>query len=124
MRIVFSGYEIDLRRQELRRAGQLVPVEPQVFDLLVHLVRNRDRVVSKDELLDTIWNGRIVSLAALSSRINAARKAIGDDGERQALIKTIHRRGFRFIGAIQQEASEPTEAALPVDAQQLHTADR
>ena len=124
MRIVFSGYEIDLRRQELRRAGQLVPVEPQVFDLLVHLVRNRDRVVSKDELLDTIWNGRIVSLAALSSRINAARKAIGDDGERQALIKTIHRRGFRFIGAVQQEASETAEAALPVDEQQRHTADR
>ena len=84
-----------------------------MYDLLVHLVRNRDRVVSKDELLDTIWNGRIVSEAALSSRINAARKAIGDDGDRQALIKTIHRRGFRFIGAV-QEASD-LRAALPVD---------
>ena len=68
MSLVFAGHEIDLRRQELRRAGQIVHVEPQVFDLLVHLVRNRDRVVSKDELLDTIWNGRIVSEAALSSR--------------------------------------------------------
>jgi TolB-like protein/DNA-binding winged helix-turn-helix (wHTH) protein len=98
MRLVFAGHELDLRRQELRRADEAVHVEPQVFDLLVHLVRNRDRVVSKDELLETIWNGRNVSEAALSSRINAARKAIGDDGERQQLIRTIHRRGFRFIG--------------------------
>ena len=115
MSLVFAGHEIDLRRQELRRAGQIVHVEPQVYDLLVHLVRNRDRVVSKDELLDTIWNGRIVSEAALSSRINAARKAIGDDGDRQALIKTIHRRGFRFIGAVQEGASEPVGSALAVD---------
>ena len=78
-----------------------------MYDLLVHLVHNRGRVVSKDELLDTIWNGRIVSEAALSSRINAARKAIGDDGDRQALIKTIHRRGFRFIGAVHEDISEP-----------------
>jgi DNA-binding winged helix-turn-helix (wHTH) protein len=109
----FAGHELDLRRRELRRGGQVVPVEPQVYDLLVHLVRNHDRVVSKDELLDTIWNGRFVSVAALSSRINAARKAIGDDGDRQALIKTIHRRGFRFIGAVRQAAGDPTEAALP-----------
>ena len=121
--LVFAGHEIDLRRQELRRAGQIVHVEPQVYDLLVHLVRNRDRVVSKDELLDTIWNGRIVSEAALSSRINAARKAIGDDGDRQALIKTIHRRGFRFIGAVQEGASEPVGSALAVDGQR-YTADR
>ena len=113
--LVFANHEIDLRRQELRRDGQIVHVEPQVYDLLVHLVRNRDRVVSKEELLDTIWNGRIVSEAALSSRINAARKAIGDDGDRQALIKTIHRRGFRFIGAVQEGASEPAGAAPPVD---------
>ena len=113
--LVFTNHEIDLRRQELRRAGQIVHVEPQVYDLLVHLVHNRDRVVSKEELLDTIWNGRIVSEAALSSRINAARKAIGDDGDRQALIKTIHRRGFRFIGAVREGAIEPAGAAPPVD---------
>ena len=116
MSLIFAGHEIDLRRQELRRAGQIVHVEPQVYDLLVHLVRNRDRVVSKDELLDTIWNGRIVSEAALSSRINAARKAIGDDGDRQALIKTIHRRGFRFIGAVQEDANEPVVATPAVEA--------
>jgi TolB-like protein len=109
--IVFAGHEVDLRRQELRRAGQIVHVEPQVYDLLLHLVQHRDRVVSKDELLDAIWNGRIVSDAALSSRINAVRKAIGDSGERQALIKTIHRRGFRFVGAVR----EGTEDVPPVE---------
>ncbi len=111
MRLGFAGHEMDLRRQELRRAGDRVHVEPQVFDLLLHLVRNRDRVVSKDELLDVVWNGRIVSEAALSSRINAARKAIGDDGERQALIRTVHKRGFRFMGEVEEiAAEEATEA--------------
>ena len=113
MGLVFAGHEIDLHRQELRRAGEVVHVEPQVYDLLLHLVRHRERVVSKDELLDTIWNGRIVSEAALSSRINAARKAIGDDGDKQVLIKTIHRRGFRFIGVVQEGVITPAE---PVDA--------
>ena len=112
MGLVFAGHEIDLRRQELRRAGEVVHVEPQVYDLLLHLIHHRDRVVSKDELLDKIWNGRIVSEAALSSRINAARKAIGDDGDRQALIKTIHRRGFRFIGVVQEGTAA---TAAPVD---------
>jgi TolB-like protein/Flp pilus assembly protein TadD len=100
MRLVFAGHELDLRRQELRRADEAVHVEPQVFDLLVHLVRNRDRVVGKDELFEAVWHGRIVSEAALSSRINAARRAIGDDGERQGLIRTVHRRGFRFVGEV------------------------
>ncbi len=100
-RLAFADLELDLQRHELRRAGEPVHVEPQVFDLIVHLVRNRDRVVTKDELFDTIWNGRIVSEAALSSRINAARKAVGDDGERQEIIRTIHKRGFRFIGQIE-----------------------
>jgi len=111
--IVFSGHEIDLRRQELRRAGQIVHVEPQVYDLLLHLVRHRDRVVSKDELLEAIWNGRIVSDAALSSRINAARKAIGDSGDRQALIETIHRRGFRFVGAVREGTKEVPTRPTP-----------
>lgn len=115
MRIAFAGHEMDLRRQELKRGGEIVHVEPQVFDLLLHLVRNRDRVVSKDELFDIVWNGRIVSEAALSSRINAARRALGDDGERQALIKTIHKRGFRFVGTVQDEAA-PEPAPLPPEA--------
>ncbi len=118
MRLGFAGYEMDLRRHELRRDGSRVHVEPQVFDLLLHLLRNRNRVVSKDELLDVVWNGRIVSEAALSSRINAARKAIGDDGERQALIKTVHKRGFRFMGEVEETPAEaPASApAPPVEA--------
>lgn len=110
MQIAFADCEMDLRRQELRRAGQVIHTEPQVFDLLLLLVRNRDRVVSKDELFGTIWNGRIVSEAALSSRINAARKAIGDDGDRQLLIRTIHKRGFRFVGEVRETVAA---AALP-----------
>ncbi|MBR0673241.1 tetratricopeptide repeat protein [Neoroseomonas soli] len=118
MPLAFSGHEVDLRRQELRRDGIRVHVEPQVFDLLLHLVRNRDRVVSKDELLDVVWNGRIVSEAALSSRINAARKAVGDDGERQSLIKTIHKRGFRFVGEVTEEPDEEAqESRAPVAAE-------
>ncbi len=119
MPLTFSGHEVDLRRQELRRSGDRVHVEPQVFDLLVHLLRNRDRVVSKDELLDEIWNGRIVSEAALSSRINAARKAVGDDGTRQAVIKTIHKRGFRFVGEVTEQPEEDqAESPAPVPPDQ------
>lgn len=115
MPLSFAGHEVDLRRQELRRDGSRVHVEPQVFDLIVHLLRNRDRVVSKDELFDTIWNGRIVSEAALSSRINAARKAVGDDGDRQLLIKTIHKRGFRFVGEVIEEPEDDT-TGIPAPA--------
>jgi TolB-like protein len=110
----FGDFEIDIARQELRRAGRLVPIEPQVFDLLVLLVRNRDRIVSKDELIETIWQGRIVSEAALSSRISAARRAVGDDGQSQSLIRTQHKRGFRFVGDVDGYAPTATEAtALP-----------
>jgi TolB-like protein len=106
MLLAFGDHELDLRRQELRRRGQTVHVEPQVFDLLVLLIENRDRIVSKDEILDRIWDGRIVSEAALSSRINAARKAIGDNGDAQRLIRTHHKRGFRFVGEVVTRASE------------------
>jgi len=116
MRIAFAGHELDLLRHELRRGGEVVHVEPQVFDLLLHLIRNRDRVVSKDELLDAIWSGRIVSEAALSSRINAARKAVGDDGDRQALIRTIHKRGFRFVGEVQEQNGPSGEAVRSAEA--------
>ncbi len=127
MNLVFAGNEIDLRRQELRRNGEIVHLEPQVYDLLVHLVKNRDRVVSKDELFDTIWSGRIVSEAALSSRINAARKGIGDDGGRQHLIKTIHRRGFRFVGDVAEEPTDPEAKQAPElkpDSAQTDAADQ
>ncbi len=99
----FDAYEVDLAQQELRRAGTVVPVEPQVFDVLAYLVQNHDRIVSKDELFESVWQGRIVSDAALNSRISAARRAIGDDGTAQALIRTVHKRGFRFVGEVQAD---------------------
>src|SRR6188508_1038902 len=101
MKYTFSEFEIDLGQQELRRLGEAIHIEPQVFDLIVHLVRNRDRIVSKDELIETIWNGRIISEAALSSRINGARRALGDNGNDQAMIRTLHKRGFRFVGDVE-----------------------
>jgi TolB-like protein/DNA-binding winged helix-turn-helix (wHTH) protein len=100
-RYQFAEFEIDLGRQELRRLGAAVHIEPQVFDLIVHLVRNHARIVSKDELIETIWNGRIISEAALSSRINGARRALGDNGNDQVFIRTLHKRGFRFVGDVQ-----------------------
>jgi TolB-like protein/DNA-binding winged helix-turn-helix (wHTH) protein/tetratricopeptide (TPR) repeat protein len=106
----FGDFEIDLARQELRLAGTNVHIEPQVFDLLVHLIRNRDRIVSKDELFDVIWQGRIVSEATLNSRISAARRALGDSGSDQSFIRTLHKRGFRFVGQIDED--DPAPATL------------
>jgi len=91
---------LDAGLRELTRDGQHVPVEPQVFDLLVYLVKNRDHVVSKDDLIESIWNGRIVSESTLTSRINAARTAVRDTGKDQAVIRTIARKGFRFVGNV------------------------
>jgi len=96
----FSNHVLDTAVRELTRGGQNVAVEPQVFDLLVYLVENRDRVVSKDDLIETIWHGRIVSESTLTSRINAARTAVGDTGKDQAVIRTIARKGFRFVGDV------------------------
>ena len=100
---VFEDCVLDTDRRELRRGTALVAVEPQVFDLLVHLIRHRDRVVSKDDLLASVWHGRIVSESALFNRINAARSAIGDTGEEQRLIKTLPRKGLRFVGDVREE---------------------
>jgi TolB-like protein len=96
----FANFEIDVARQELRRAGDLIPVEPQVFDLLVHLIRNRNRIVTREELIDAVWKGRVISEATLSSRVSAVRRVIGDNGTDQALIRTHHKRGFRFVGLV------------------------
>ena len=85
MRFLFEDYALDTDRRELRRGSALLPVEPQVFDLLAFLVGNRDRVVSRDDMLASVWGGRIVSESTLASRINAARRAIGDTGEQQQL---------------------------------------
>ncbi len=105
-----EDYEIDVERRELRRAQLQIHVEPQVFDLLVYLVQNRDRVVSKDDLIASVWAGRIVSDSTLTSRINAARTAVGDNGDDQKLIRTIARKGLRFIGAVRIKAN-PAEPA-------------
>ncbi len=113
MQFVFGDYSLDAGRRELRRGPQLVEVEPQVFDLLVYLVRNRDRVVSKDDLMAAVWGGRIVSESTLSSRITAVRKAIGDSGEQQALIRTAARKGIRFVGTVTEQASPGTASPVP-----------
>jgi TolB-like protein/cytochrome c-type biogenesis protein CcmH/NrfG len=130
VQFLLADHTLDTGRRELRRGFELVAVEPQVFDLLVYLVRNHDRLVSKDDLIASVWGGRIVSDSTLSSRINAVRKAIGDNGEVQRLIRTVARKGFRFVGTVRlqpdgavsaygtgsplDESHERTPAELPL----------
>ncbi len=104
-------FELDGERFELRRDGTAVAVEPQVLSVLMHLVVHRDRLVTRDELVDSVWNGRIVSDAAISSRITSARHALGDSGERQTMIRTVHGKGFRFVHDV--ETAVPAAAAAP-----------
>ncbi len=100
LQFAFGNYLLDQDRRELTLHGQAVAIGPQVFDLLLHLVRNRDRVVGKDDLLAAVWSGRIVSESTITSHINAVRKAIGDTGSEQRLVRTIARKGFRFVGDV------------------------
>ena len=102
MLFLFEEYVLDSDRRELRRGQALLSMQPQVFDLLVFLVINRDRVVNKDDLLASVWGGRIVSESTLASRINAVRRVIGDNGEQQRLIRTIIGKGVRFVGAVRE----------------------
>jgi DNA-binding winged helix-turn-helix (wHTH) protein len=102
LRYLFEDFVLDTDRRELHRGADLFSITPQVFDLLDYLIDNRNRVVSKDDLVSAVWNGRIVSDAALTTRLNAARAAIGDDGVKQRLIKTMPRKGFRFVGTVQE----------------------
>jgi TolB-like protein len=128
LRYLFEDFALDPDRRELLRGTKPVPLEPQVFDLVLFLVRHRDRVVSREDLIASVWNGRIVSESALSTRINAARAALGDSGEDQRLIKTLPRRGLRFVGAVREEqiaaaparsatlgSEKPSIAVLPFD---------
>ena len=127
MRFLFGDCILDPTRRELSRGGDAIHVEPQVFDLLLHLVRNREQVVSKDDLLAAVWGGRIVSESTLNSRINAARKVIGDSGEQQRLIRTIHGRGFRFVGIIretEQRAASVDCVAAPAAQAKFSVPDR
>ena len=112
MLFLFDEFVLDTGRRELRGAAGPIPVEPQVFDLLAYLVRNRNHVVSKDDILAAIWGKRIVSESAMTTRINAARRAIGDSGEEQRLIKTLPRKGMRFVGAVREE-QEPWTLTQP-----------
>ena len=117
MLYIFEDYALDTDRRELRHGNAIVCVQPQVFDLLEFLIRNRDRVVSKDDMFDAIWAGRIVSDSALTTRINAARTALGDNGEDQRLIRTLHRKGFRFVGAVREEQRPAIAPRRPSRAQ-------
>ena len=111
----FESCVLDTSRRELRRGPELVDIEPQVFDLLIYLIENRERVVSRDDLIASVWGGRIISDSTLSTRINAARKAIGDNGEEQRLIRTMARKGFRFAGDV-KEPAKPADPAPPAAA--------
>ena len=117
MKFLFDNHALDTDRRELHRGSERIAVEPQVFDLLVYLVQNCDRVVSKDDLIASVWHGRIVSDSTLTSRINAARKAVGDSGEDQKLIRTVVRKGLRFVGTVHAKSNgaEPAHAAGPLD---------
>lgn len=119
----FDPFELDTAKVELRAGGALRAVEPQVFAVLAFLVANRERLVSRDELIEKVWDGRVVSDAAVASRIKSARQALGDDGTRQRFIKTIHRQGFRFVAHVSARraqlaaASDLTDVAASSDAQ-------
>src|SRR5215468_9898859 len=106
----FGDCELSVERIELRRAGRIVDLEPQVFDVLAYLLRHRERVVPKTELLDQIWGNRFVTDSALSSRIKSARRAVGDTGRDQRIIKTIHGRGYRFVADVNDHPAFPPSA--------------
>jgi adenylate cyclase len=116
----FGDCRLDIARRELRRGGAQIDLEPQAFDLLAYLVHHRERVVSKDDLIAAVWNRRVVSDSALTTRINAVRRALGDDGATQRLVRTITRKGLRFVGQVMELADQegptsgkPSIAVLP-----------
>jgi DNA-binding winged helix-turn-helix (wHTH) protein/pimeloyl-ACP methyl ester carboxylesterase len=109
----FDGYELDLDQFELRRDGERVAVEPQVFDVLAHLVEHRTRVVPKVELLESVWKTTFVTESALTSRVKDARQAVGDDGRSQRVIRTVHRRGYRFVAPVEVLVTPPPGPPAP-----------
>src|SRR6266853_4740611 len=112
MQFAFADHLLDAGRRELHRGSEAVAVEPQVLDLLIYLLRNRDRVVSKEDIIGSVWGGRSVSDATLTSRVYAARKAIGDSGQGQRLIRTVARKGLRFVGAVNVRTNDGEVDAL------------
>jgi len=124
VRYQFEDFLLDSDRREFARGLETIAIGPQVFDLLLHLVQNREHVVTKDNLIDVVWSGRIVSESTLTSHVNAVRKAIGDSGEEQRLVRTIARKGYRFVGDVREGvASERADAAAP-DETGLPNSDR
>jgi TolB-like protein len=114
VRFAFGDYVLDIDRRELRRRNEPLAVEPQVFDLLVYLVQNRDRVVSRDDVIDAVWGGRIVSDSAVTTRINAVRRAVGDSGSAQTVIRTVTRKGLRFIAVVEEQDVAPPVLPEPL----------
>jgi TolB-like protein len=112
---LLEDYALDTDRRELLKADRPVAVQPQVFDVLALLITNRSRVVTKDEIIEAVWDGRAVSGSTLTSRINAARHAVGDSGEEQRLIRTASRRGFGFVGAVQETDLADTISQPPLE---------
>jgi TolB-like protein len=113
MQYKFENYSLDTERRELCRGGVQVAMQPQVFDLLIHLIRNRNRVVGKEDLISLVWKGRVVSDSTLTSRINAARTALDDSGEAQRLIRTVPRKGFRFVGEVEEQSASQLPQQAP-----------
>ena len=120
MRYRFDDGVLDTTRYELVRGGELVHVEPQVFDVLAHLIEHRDRVVAKAELLDVVWGHQFVSESALTTRIKQLRQAVGDSGRDQRIVRTVHGRGYRFVAPVDElaDATEPVKLAIPSDLRQ------
>ena len=117
MRVTFADCELDVERHELRRAGRVVALEPQVFDVLAYLARRGDRLVSKNELLDEIWGHRFVTESTLTSRIKSARRAVGDTGRDQRIIRTIYGRGYRFVAPVEDTSRGEMPAGAPDTSQ-------
>src|SRR5690348_5136772 len=125
VRFLFADCMVDTDCREIRRAASVVAAGPKVFDMLVYLIRNRHRVVTKDDLLEAVWGGRIVSESTLTSNINAVRKAIGDNGDEQRLIRTVPRKGLRFIAEVQEDSPSAASAgAIAVAKDTLALPDR
>src|SRR5262249_14709237 len=116
MRYRFDQFDVDTDRYELRGGGRVQPVEPLVFDLIVFFARNPNRLISRDDMVEAVWRGRAVSDATISSAVKSARRALGDSGDSQSLIRTVRGRGFAFQARVETEAakSAPSAAAGPV----------
>src|SRR5258705_7638019 len=124
LQFAFEKYLLDSDRQELTHGSKPIAIGPQAFDLLAYLLQNRARVVSKDDLIVGVWGGRIVSESTLTSHINAVRTAIGDSGEEQRLVRTVARKGYRFVGKVSETDSSDPAKPQETPAQALALPDR